>query len=114
MLLSVSRSSYYTWEKRPKSRRAKENKILLQKIKDIHNESNKVYGSTKITRKLNTKEKDKVKVHVNHKRVERLMSEIMTKDPVITALESAYLRAEKPTGAILRSDGGSQYCSMDY
>jgi ribonuclease Y len=33
----VSRSSYYAWDKRPESNRSKENKILLEKIKDIHN-----------------------------------------------------------------------------
>ena len=185
MVFSVSRSSYYAWEKRPESNRSKENKVLLQKIKDIHNASNKVYGSTKITKKLNKKSE----VHINHKRVERLMSENdikskvkrkfkattysghkmpvaenilnrdftvdkpnekmvsditylwtdegwlyiagildlcgqkivglsmnerMTKDLVITALESAYIRSGKPTGIILHSDRGSQYCSTDY
>lgn len=42
------------------------------------------------------------------------MSERMTKDLVITALNSAYQRAGKPTGVILHSDRGSQYCSIDY
>lgn len=42
------------------------------------------------------------------------MSERMTKDLVINALRSAYLRAGKPTGVLLHSDRGSQYCSKDY
>lgn len=42
------------------------------------------------------------------------MSERMTKDLVITALNSAYLRTGKPKGVILHSDRGSQYCSNDY
>jgi putative transposase len=42
------------------------------------------------------------------------MSERMTKDLVINALKSAYLRAGKPTGVLLHSDRGSQYCAKDY
>ncbi|MCX7842568.1 MAG: DDE-type integrase/transposase/recombinase [Clostridia bacterium] len=43
-----------------------------------------------------------------------LVSERMTKDLVINVLKSAYLRADKPTGVLLHSDIGSQYCSYDY
>lgn len=42
------------------------------------------------------------------------MSERMTKELVINALIDAYQRAGKPTGVILHSDRGSQYCSHDY
>ncbi len=42
------------------------------------------------------------------------MSERMTKELVINALDDAYNRAERPTGVILHSDRGSQYCSIDY
>lgn len=42
------------------------------------------------------------------------MSERMTKDLVINALKSAYLRSGRPTGVLLHSDRGSQYCSKDY
>lgn len=42
------------------------------------------------------------------------MSERMTKDLVINALNDAYRRAGKPKGTILHSDRGSQYCSNDY
>ncbi len=42
------------------------------------------------------------------------MSERMTKDIVINALNDAYKRAGRPTGVILHSDRGSQYCSSDY
>jgi putative transposase len=184
-VLDVSRSSYYAWDKRPESKRSKENKKLLEKIKDIHNDSGKVYGSIKIGKKLNNGKNP----HINHKRIERLMSENgikskvtkkfkattnsnhklpvaenilnrdftvdkpnekmvsdityvwtdegwlyvaavmdlcgqkiigssmserMTKDLVINALTDAYQRAGKPSGVILHSDRGSQYCSYDY
>lgn len=42
------------------------------------------------------------------------MGERMTKDLVINALNSAYLRSGRPTGVLLHSDRGSQYCSNDY
>lgn len=70
-VLSVSRSSYYAWDKRPESKRSKENKDLLDKIKIIHKENGNVFGSVKITKMLN-KNSDKP---VNHKRVERIMNE---------------------------------------
>lgn len=64
-VLEVSRSSYYAWDKRPESNRYKANKILLEKIKVIHNESGKVYGSIKIRKKLN----DGKNKPINHKRI---------------------------------------------
>ncbi len=42
------------------------------------------------------------------------MNERMTKELVISALHSAYKRSGKPNGAILHSDRGSQYCSLEY
>lgn len=42
------------------------------------------------------------------------MSERMTKDLVINALKSAYQRAGNPSGVILHSDRGAQYCSNNY
>lgn len=41
-------------------------------------------------------------------------NEKMTKELVINALNDAYTRAGKPSGFILHSDRGSQYCSHDY
>ena len=42
------------------------------------------------------------------------MSERMTKELVINALNDAYQRAGRPPGVILHSDRGSQYCSNEY
>ena len=42
------------------------------------------------------------------------MSERMTKELVINALESAWLRSGRPGGVLLHSDRGSQYCSHAY
>jgi transposase InsO family protein len=52
-VLDVSRSGYYSWRKRPLSRRAKENKVLLSKVKEVHQDKDKrVYGSPRMTREL--------------------------------------------------------------
>lgn len=69
-VLSVSKSGFYAWIKSPESKRNKENKKLLIKIKKIHKNSKRVYGSRKITKIIN---KDS-NAPINHKRVERLMS----------------------------------------
>lgn len=42
------------------------------------------------------------------------MGERMTKDLVINALNDAYNRSGRPSGTILHSDRGSQYCSHEY
>ena len=51
-VLSVSRSSYYAWLKRPESSRKKENRKLAVKIKVIHGQYRKVYGSPRIHKEL--------------------------------------------------------------
>ena len=42
------------------------------------------------------------------------MGSRMTKDLVIGALEEAYRRSGRPSGTIVHSDRGSQYCSNEY
>ena len=42
------------------------------------------------------------------------MGERMTKELVINALKSAWLHTGRPSGVLLHSDRGSQYCSYDY
>jgi len=51
-LLKVSRSGYYTWLKRPESRRSRENRALQDKIRVFHAASHGIYGSPKIHRDL--------------------------------------------------------------
>lgn len=67
-ILKVSRSGYYAWLQRAESKRTRENKELLNKIKTIHENSNRVYGSIKIKHSL-----DESGETVNHKRIEQLM-----------------------------------------
>ena len=52
-ILKVSRSGYYAWRTRQPSRRKKANEELLKRIREIHTQSRKLYGSPRITAELN-------------------------------------------------------------
>lgn len=67
-VLKVHRSGYYAWLKGRPSKRAIENRQLLEQIKQIHQESKKSYGSPRITATLRSRS-----VHVSRNRVTRLM-----------------------------------------
>jgi transposase InsO family protein len=51
-IFGVSKSGYYSWLKRPESKRSKENKKLLNIIKNIYENSKRRYGSPKIYKAL--------------------------------------------------------------
>lgn len=51
-LLRVSRSGYYDWSQRAESARSRGDRELLLLIRQIHLESNGVYGARKIHREL--------------------------------------------------------------
>ena len=69
-ILSVSRSGFYRWKRRPISKRDLSNYKLLFHIRQIHAESKKTYGSPRVTDALRAKG-----ITYNHKCVERLMRE---------------------------------------
>jgi putative transposase len=68
--LEVSRSGYYAWIVRPESERARENATLLERIRFIHEKSDRTYGSPRVTEDLRAEG-----FMVNEKRVARLMNE---------------------------------------
>jgi len=68
--LEVSSSGYYAWKKRRPSRRAQEDAVLVEKIKQVHQESRGTYGSPRILDDL--KEEG---FEVGRRRVARLMQE---------------------------------------
>jgi putative transposase len=51
-VLDVSRSGYYAWLKRPPSARAVANGTLLERIEEIHEESDSTYGAPRIHAEL--------------------------------------------------------------
>ena len=51
-VLSVSRSGYHAWERRPPSARALEDTRLTERIREIHETNRKVYGSPRIHAEL--------------------------------------------------------------
>lgn len=52
-VLKVSRSGYYTWKTRQPSTRQKANEELLERIRRVHYQSRRLYGSPRITAELN-------------------------------------------------------------
>jgi transposase InsO family protein len=66
--LGVSRSGYYAWLDRPESERTRENDMLLERIRSIHEKSDRTYGSPRVTAELRAEG-----FNVNEKRVARLM-----------------------------------------
>lgn len=67
-VLGVSKSGYYTWLKRPKSKQLKRKEKLIGQIKRVYLESRRNYGSPKITKQLNSEG-----VSVSQKTVSRIM-----------------------------------------
>ena len=51
-VMNVSPSGYYAWRTRPVSTREMANRKLVRKIKAVHAESHKTYGSPRIYREL--------------------------------------------------------------
>lgn len=69
-VLGVSKSGYYAWLNRPKSKQKERKEKLTGQVKRVHLESRKNYGSPKITKQLNSEG-----VTVSQKTVTRIMKE---------------------------------------
>ena len=67
-LLDVSTSGYYEWQKRPPSKRSREDEVLIEKIRHYHRMSDGSYGAPRILEDLQEEGVD-----VGQKRVARLM-----------------------------------------
>jgi transposase InsO family protein len=70
-VLEVSRSGYYAWERRERSRRGREDEKLVEEIREIQEKVSKFrYGSPRVTEVLRRRG-----YRVGHNRVARLMRE---------------------------------------
>lgn len=69
-VLGVSKSGYYAWRNRPKSKQKERKEKLTAQIKRIHLESRKNYGSPKITKQLQVEG-----IMITQKTVSRIMKE---------------------------------------
>ena len=67
-LLRVSASGYYDWQRRDESRRQRENRRLVEEIRQIHRESDGTYGSPRMCTELRARG-----YRVSENRVARLM-----------------------------------------
>ena len=47
-VLDASPSGFYDWLRRPESRRAAEDRALVEKIQAVHSESRRTYGSPRV------------------------------------------------------------------
>jgi hypothetical protein len=67
-VLGVSRSGFYAWLKRPKSKRDVDGRELIERMRKIHEESRGTYGAPRITEALKALGRP-----CGHNRVARLM-----------------------------------------
>ena len=67
-VLGVSSSGYYAWSKRARSRRAKDDAVLTERIGAVHAASKGTYGAPRIHAELKANG-----LHVGKKRIARLM-----------------------------------------
>lgn len=74
-VLKVHPSGYYKWLKQPISNLEIKNQQILQEIKKAYKESNGIYGYRNIHKDLKASN-----IHVNKKRVARLMKEAKLPD----------------------------------
>jgi putative transposase len=70
-LLGVSRSGFYAWQRRAPCQRAREDELLLKRIRSIHGRARGVYGVRRVHAELRLAHD----IRVGRKRVERLMRE---------------------------------------
>lgn len=66
-ILKVSRSGYYAWRVRPRSRRSENNEILLDHIAEVQHELKYRYGSKRLARELANRG-----IRAGHGRIARL------------------------------------------
>ena len=52
--LEVSRSGYYAWRTRPASARAQANRVLVERMRQLHAATKERYGAVKLWRALRT------------------------------------------------------------
>ncbi|MFF1834917.1 IS3 family transposase [Streptomyces sp. NPDC058231] len=69
-VLGLNRSSYYKWlaSRQTRAARLREDRLLAERIREVHGDSNGAYGSPRVTAELREKG-----LRVNEKRVARVM-----------------------------------------
>jgi putative transposase len=68
--MEVSRSGYYKWLRHPESERERQHKEWTAQIKEVYDQSRQLYGSPKVTERLNQKG-----VIISQRTVTRIMKE---------------------------------------
>lgn len=69
-VLEVSRSGYYKWLDRPESNQERQHKEWTTQVKEVYDQSRQLYGSPKVTKKLQQQG-----VEISERTVTRIMNE---------------------------------------
>lgn len=108
-VLEGSTSGYYKWRRREPSKRAQEDQVLTEKIKQVHVQSRGTYVPTGAGFLYLAVVLDAFSWHI----VGWAMANHLRKELVISALEMA-LGQRNAEGVIHHSDRGSQYTSIAF
>lgn len=92
-VLKVNRSGYYAWLKVPESQRSKEDRRLLNLIRESYMSSGKIYGSPKVYKDLR-----EMGESCGRKRVERLMKQDRLK--ALIGYKKPRFKSGKPSNVV--------------
>ncbi len=99
-VMKVNRSGYYAWLKVPESQRSKEDRRLLNLIRESYLSSGKIYGSPKVYKDLR-----EMGERCGRKRVERLMKQDRLK--ALIGYKKPRFKAGKPSNVVPNQLGQS-------
>src|SRR5207249_1523370 len=102
--LEVSRSGYYAWRTRPASARAQANRVLVERMRQLHAATKERYGAVKLWRALRT-----AGLPCGRHRVARLRRQV-----ALHARRMALGQRRPQPGLIHHTDQGALYTSVAY
>ena len=99
-VMQVSRSGFYGWRRKPKSRRAQQDEVLTRLIRTIYQQSRSIYGAPRVHAELRAQE-----IRCSRKRVARLMHAAGLKGKVKGDKKPKRSPPSTPANNLLRTHG---------
>ncbi len=99
-MMEVSRSGFYGWRRRPKSKRAQQDEGLTRQIHHIYAQNRRVYGAPRIHAELRDQD-----IRCSRKRVARLMRSAGLKGKVKGAKKPKRSAPSVPATNLLKAHG---------